>query len=72
MGFYETSAKSNSNVDEAFGSLVEDIVTDMKKKQMSGEQLASVPASKPIHVKPPEEEEEEVKEKRVAKDEGCC
>lgn len=26
MGFYETSAKINSNVDEAFGSLVEGIV----------------------------------------------
>jgi len=58
MGFYETSAKSNSNVDEAFGSLVEDIVKEMKKNQISGEQSVSVPASKPISVRPREEEEE--------------
>eukprot|EP01127_Copromyxa_protea_P011200 TRINITY_DN27_c0_g2_i1.p1 TRINITY_DN27_c0_g2~~TRINITY_DN27_c0_g2_i1.p1 ORF type:complete len:220 (-),score=41.94 TRINITY_DN27_c0_g2_i1:57-716(-) len=71
MGFFETSAKINSNVDEAFGSLVEDIVAEIKKKHMSGEASVAVPASKPITVRPKEEEDEE-KPPTAAKDDGCC
>jgi len=31
LGFFETSAKTNSNVETAFGTLVEDIVKELKK-----------------------------------------
>eukprot|EP01126_Amoeba_proteus_P040786 TRINITY_DN4372_c0_g1_i9.p1 TRINITY_DN4372_c0_g1~~TRINITY_DN4372_c0_g1_i9.p1 ORF type:complete len:223 (+),score=47.14 TRINITY_DN4372_c0_g1_i9:370-1038(+) len=58
LGFYETSAKMNSNVDEAFGSLVEDIVKDIKSKQMSNvenDDTSVLPPSTPIVLKPKEE-----------------
>jgi len=78
LGFYETSAKLNSNVDEAFGTLVEDIVKELKKKQMGGDDTETViSASKRIESLPEEEDREEViklgaKPAPPPKDDTCC
>lgn len=50
---------------------ITDIIKETKTKHISGEQLVAVPASKPISVRPREEEEEDQTPTKPEEG-GCC
>lgn len=60
--FFETSAKTNNNVDEAFSTLVEDVC----KRMFSGSGTAAAPAPADKKVKVTQSNANEEKKK------GCC
>jgi len=61
MNLFETSAKENKNVDEAFRVLVEDIIARMKKAQVATDK-EQIPVKGNIKIQPEEHHSEEENE----------
>jgi len=74
LGFFETSAKTNSNVEAAFGTLVEDIIKQLKKKpdiEPDDGPATPVPV-KGAAIKLPDSTSNEPATPTIQKKDSCC